>query len=98
MCGRASSRPRERPGPRRRSSAFEASCRLPRRAPQRSWRGSLTLLGLLQASLEALDLARSVDQALLARKERMAGRAHVDVQVLLRRARLPRVATTTGDR
>jgi hypothetical protein len=49
----------------------------------------------LEAPLAPLDLARRIDQALLTREERMALRAHVDVQVLLGRAGLPRTTATT---
>src|SRR6266545_3341515 len=43
--------------------------------------------GLLEAPLEALDPAAGVHQLLLARVERMAVRADLDVEVRLRRAR-----------
>src|SRR5690349_5091255 len=44
--------------------------------------------GLLEPALEALDPAAGVHQLLLARVERVAVRAHLDVQLGLRRARL----------
>src|SRR5947199_2135845 len=47
-------------------------------------RGALSALGLLEAPLEALDPAARVDELLLAGVERMAGRAHLDVQLGLR--------------
>src|SRR5206468_3414355 len=65
-------------------------------AHQGCWSWSLTLLRLLQAALEALDLARRIDEALLTSKERMARRAYVDVQPLLGRAGLPGVAAAAG--
>src|SRR5947207_15530806 len=55
--------------------------------------GSLGLaLGLLEAALEALDAAARIHQLLLARVKRVAGRAHLDVKLGLRRARLELVA------
>src|SRR5438132_5492054 len=58
-------------------------------------RSYLLLFRVLQAALEALDLARRIDEALLTGKERVTCGTHVDMQVLLGRARLPRVAATT---
>jgi hypothetical protein len=52
---------------------------------------------VLEAPLEALNLARCIDQALLASEEGMARRANVDMQTLLGRPRLPGVATATGN-
>src|ERR671923_1070457 len=48
--------------------------------------------GLLEAALEALHPAARVEQLLLARVERVAVRADLDVQLGLRRARLELVA------
>ena len=48
--------------------------------------------GLLEAALEALHPATRVHQLLLARVERVAGGADLDVQVRLRRARVELVA------
>src|SRR5689334_87019 len=48
--------------------------------------------GLLEAALEALDAAAAVHQLLLARVERVAGRADLDVQLGPRGARLELVA------
>src|SRR5215213_8986275 len=48
--------------------------------------------GLLEAALEALDPAAGVHQLLLARVERVAVRADLDVQLGLRRARRELVA------
>src|SRR5262249_44733195 len=50
------------------------------------------LAGALQAALEALDAAARVDELLLARVERVALRADLDVQLGLRRASLERVS------
>jgi hypothetical protein len=55
----------------------------------------LWLFGVLQTTLEALDLTRGVNQALLAREKRVTCRAHVDVQGWLGRPRLPGVAAAT---
>jgi len=55
------------------------------------------LLGLLEASLEALDLTSGIDQTLLTREKRMTRRTHVDVQTLFGRSRLPGIAAATGD-
>src|SRR5437763_4226477 len=55
-------------------------------------RGALSALGLLEAPLEALDPAARVDELLLAGVERMAGRAHLDVQLGLRGTRRERVS------
>src|SRR2546430_12594633 len=52
---------------------------------------ALRALGALEALLEALDPAARVDQLLLARVERMAVRADLDVELGLRRPRLERV-------
>src|SRR6476619_6973775 len=49
---------------------------------------ALGLAGLLEAALEALDATAGVHQLLLARVERVAVRAHLDVQLGLGRARL----------
>src|SRR4029077_2872942 len=49
--------------------------------------------GLFQLALEALHTAAGVDELLLAGIEGMAGRADLDVQLGLRRARLERVPT-----
>jgi hypothetical protein len=49
----------------------------------------LAFLDVLETPLEPLDLARGIDQALLTREERVALRADIDVQILLRRAGLP---------
>ena len=58
----------------------------------RSWCGlaALAAAGLLEPALEALDAAAGVHQLLLARVERVAVRADLDVQLGLRRARLER--------
>jgi hypothetical protein len=56
------------------------------------------LFGVLQSPLEALNLARGIHQALFACEKRMTCGAHVDMQILFRRARLPGIATTTRDR
>jgi len=56
--------------------------------------GSLRALG---PAAEPLDLTAGVDQALLAREVRVAPRADVDAQVLLRGARLERVAAAASD-
>jgi hypothetical protein len=64
---------------------------------ERSLARGLLLLGVLQAPLKPLDLARRIDETLFAREEGVALRADVDVQVFLRRAGLPRTAATTRD-
>jgi len=46
-------------------------------------------LGVLEAPLKPLDLARGIDETLLTRKEGVALRADVDVQIFFRRAGLP---------
>src|SRR5262249_16395504 len=51
------------------------------------------LTGALQATLEALDATAAVHELLLARVERVALRADLDVQLGLRRASLERVPT-----
>src|SRR6187397_3437599 len=53
--------------------------------------------GALEATLEALDPAARVHQLLLARVERVAGGAHLDVQLRLRRAGHELVAARAGD-
>jgi hypothetical protein len=53
------------------------------------WDRELLLLGVLEAPLESLDLARGIDQTLLTGEKRMALRTDVDVQIFLRRAGLP---------
>src|ERR1043166_2148088 len=50
------------------------------------------LAGALQAALEALDAAARIDELLLARVERVALRADLDVELRLRRAGLERVS------
>src|ERR671931_2792023 len=54
--------------------------------------------GLLEPPLEALDAAAGVEELLLARVERVAVRADLDVQLRLRRSRLERVPARAGDR
>src|ERR671939_517797 len=54
--------------------------------------------GLLEPPLEALDAAAGVEELLLARVERVAVRADLDVQLGLRRSRLERVPARAGDR
>jgi hypothetical protein len=49
------------------------------------------------AALEALDASTGVDQLLLARVERVALRAELNVQVVLRGARVELVATRAMD-
>src|ERR1041384_4536339 len=53
--------------------------------------------GLLEAPLEALDPAAAVHQLLLARVERVAVRAHLDVQLGLGRPGLERVSAGAVD-
>src|SRR5882672_9830708 len=54
-------------------------------------RAALRALGALEALLEALDAAARVHQLLLARVERVAVRADLDVEIRLRGPRLERV-------
>src|SRR5450759_1946351 len=61
--------------------------------------GASCLFGLFEPALEALDTAAGVDELLLARVEGMAGRADLDVELGLYRARLKLVtAGATNDR
>src|SRR5436190_7298499 len=57
---------------------------------------ALAGLRALQLALEPLDAATGVDELLLAGVEGMAGRADLDVQLGLRRARLELVAARTA--
>src|SRR5688572_13675201 len=52
--------------------------------------------GLLEPTLEALDAAARVDELLLARVERVAGRADLDVKLGLRRPRRELVPAGAG--
>src|SRR6478752_7390100 len=56
------------------------------------------LAGALQAALEALDATARIHELLLARVERVALRADLDVQLGLRRAGLERVSAGTRHR
>src|SRR5579862_3055644 len=60
--------------------------------------GALRAFRALEPALEALDAAAGVDELLLARVERMALRADLDVQLGLRRAGLERVPARARDR
>src|SRR6266566_852704 len=59
--------------------------------------GAAGAAGLLEPALEALDASARVDQLLLARVERVAVGADLDVQLGLRGAGLERVPAGTGD-
>src|SRR4029450_12069829 len=54
-------------------------------------------LGALEAALEALDPAARVDELLLARVERVACRADLDVEIGLRRSRCELVAARAAN-
>src|SRR5205823_14918210 len=59
---------------------------------------ALCALGALEALLETLDSAAGVHELLLARVERMAVRADLDVKLRLRRPRLECVSARARDR
>ena len=62
------------------------------------WRGFCFRSLLAVTPVEAIHATGSIDQLLLAGKERMAGRANLDVQIALtRRTGLESLATGAGD-